>query len=484
MSDRELQSLLNSLLRETGEKTWLEFKENNFKPEEIGEYISCLANSTNLAQKKFGYLVFGVQDQTKKVVGTKFKPSLEKVGNELLEHWLFQRLSPKIDFQIYEFEYSGEPVVIFCIPAAIDRPIEFSYVAWIRVGSVKRKLQDAPEKARKIWQNLQKRSFEREIARENVTLDEALKLLDYDKYFELTNKPLPSNKLGFIAVMQQDGLLTNNANYPENYDITNLGAVLFARDLKKFQTTKRKPPRIIIYDGKDRSKRVKEQEGAKGYAAGFEGLIAYVDGQLPVSEKIKSALREESRIYPNIILREIIANALIHQDFYARGSGPMIEIFKDRIEITNPGIPLISVDRFIDHPPQSRNEDLAAFMRRLHICEEGGSGIDKTIIAVEKHHLPPPKFESGENYTRVVIFAPRARQMSREEKVRACFQHCVLRWVSNDFMTNSSLRVRFDLEKKKISTVSKIITDTVKVNLIKRQDPLQQKHAKYVPFWA
>lgn len=484
MSNRELESLLAKLLKEPGEKTWLEFKKDYSKPEEIGEYISSLANSANLEHKEFGYLIFGIEDKSKKIVGTKFQPHKTKKGNTFLEHWLFQRLNPRIDFQIHEFDSNNKPIVIFRIPAAIDRPVEFSNVAWIRIGENNRKLRDAPERERKIWQNLQRRSFERETAKENVTLDEALKLLDYDKYFELTSTPLPSDKLGFAATMQQDGLLTTNSAYPENYDITNLGAILFARDLKKFPTTKRKSARVVVYNGKDKSKREKEQEGAKGYAAGFEGLIAYVDSQLPVSEEIKSALREQNKVYPNIILREIIANALIHQDFYAKGTEPMIEIFTDRIEITNPGAPLISVERFIDHPPQSRNEDLAAFMRRIHICEEGGSGIDKTIIAVEKHHLPPPKFESEGNYTRVTIFAPRARQMSNEEKVRACFQHCVIRWLKNDFMTNSSLRKRFSITDKDGNSASKIITDTVKHKLIKAQDPKQRKHAKYVPFWA
>ena len=83
-----------------------------------------------------------------------------------------------------------------------------------------------------------------------------------------------------------------------------------------------------------------------------------------------------------------MANALIHQDFSLTGTGPTVEIFADRIEVTNPGTPLIDTLRFIDEPPQSRNETLAATMRRLNICEERGSGIDKVISQVELYQLP------------------------------------------------------------------------------------------------
>jgi len=105
-------------------------------------------------------------------------------------------------------------------------------------------------------------------------------------------------------------------------------------------------------------------------------------------------------MYPEIAIRELVANALIHQDFTIRGTGPMIEIFSDRMEITNPGIPLIDTLRFIDEPPQSRNEALASFMRRVNICEEQGSGIDKIILQVKMFQLPAPDFIVTSKHTK------------------------------------------------------------------------------------
>ena len=119
-------------------------------------------------------------------------------------------------------------------------------------------------------------------------------------------------------------------------------------------------------------------------------------------------------MYPILAVRELAANALIHQDFAITGTGPMIEIFDDRMEITNPGKPLVSTDRFLDTAPRSRNEALASFMRRAGICEERGSGIDKVVFETELHQLPAPFFEMAENATRAVLFAHKELREMRQ----------------------------------------------------------------------
>lgn len=143
--------------------------------------------------------------------------------------------------------------------------------------------------------------------------------------------------------------------------------------------------------------------------------------------------------------------------------------------------------RFIDQPPRSRNEDLAAFMRRINVCEERGSGIDKVISAVEIFQLPPPDFRISEDNTISVLFVDkRLAQMTAEERIRACYQHACLKYVSNNRMTNSSLRERFAIEEKNYSIASRIIAETVRASLIKPFDPesTSKKHASYIPFWA
>jgi len=159
----------------------------------------------------------------------------------------------------------------------------------------------------------------------------------------------------------------------------------------------------------------------------------------------------------------------------------------NRIEITNQGIPLIDTLRFIDELPQSRNEALASFMRRINICEERGSVIDKVIFQAELFQLPAPDFIVTPKHTKAILYAHKdLAEIDKSDRVRACYQHTCLRYVSNAFMTNTSLHERFSIAKKKYSMASRIIADTIEKDLIKRYEPenLSKKQVKYVPFWA
>lgn len=169
---------------------------------------------------------------------------------------------------------------------------------------------------------------------------------------------------------------------------------------------------------------LRETVGAKGFASGFSGLVGWVMNLLPVNEVIEQGLRHEVQMYPDYAVREIVANALIHQDLTMSGSGPMIELFSDRIEISNPGKPLLDPARFIDGFPRSRNERLAKTMRQAGICEERGSGWDRITFEVEVHQLPPPLIEASTDATRVVLFAHKTLSaMEKADRVRAVYQH-------------------------------------------------------------
>lgn len=476
----QLQQILPKLLLR-GEGETIEFKLNYPEPKMIGERISGLANSAKLIGEQVGFLIYGVDDKTKEIVGTTFDVYEQRVGNEPLVNWLIQRLNPKINVIIDAITYEGERVVIFQIPSAVNQPTKFENIANIRLGSTTRKLSDFPDKERCIWTNADGRSFENEVALLDLTSTKVLELLDYDSYFRLSQYPLPSKTEQFIEKMAEDKIVRKNLN---NWDITNLGAILLAQDIEAFPTLKRKMVRVIEYEGNDRVKRLKETDGKKGYASGWERLVSFLLSRLPHNEEIKKALRVEEKMFPEIAIREIIANALIHQDFFISGSGPMIEIFNDRIEITNPGKPLIDTQRFIDHIPRSRNEQLADHMRRMRICEESGSGIDRALSSIELYQLPAPRFDAGDDYTRVSIYAHKAlNKMSREDKVRACYQHSVLRFITKNYMNNNSLRERFNIPEHNYATASRIITDTVEAGLIK-PTVLSKKHAKYIPYWA
>jgi ATP-dependent DNA helicase RecG len=306
--------------------------------------------------------------------------------------------------------------------------------------------------------------------------------LSTQTYFELLKLPYPSNQEGVIEKFLSEKLIAKSKS---GYSITKLGAILFAKNLQDFESVNRKSVRVIVYKGKNKVETEREQIGSRGYAVGFEGLVDWINSQLPANEEIGKALRKDTRMYPEIAIRELMANALIHQEFLEKGF-PMVEIFSDRIEISNPGLPLVNPDRFIDEYV-SRNEKLADLMRRLRFCEEKGSGIDKVIFNNELYQLPAIRVTTTERRTKVIMYSYQSlNDTDKKDKIRACYQHACLKHVSNEKMTNQSLRNRFHIDEKNSAIASRIIRDTLEANMIKEDDPgsKSRKYASYVPFWA
>lgn len=472
---------LSSLTSETG---WIEFKTNNANPEEIGQYISALSNSAAIEGKPHAYMIWGIENETHDIIGTKFKPKLKKIGEEELENWLLRLLSPKQQFEFYEIKMNNEQIVILEIEKASNSPVQFKGSEYIRVGSYKKPLKDFPEIARQLWRTFDINDFEEIVAMEHLDDSEVLKFLDYPRYFELLDVPLPEDREKIIGKLSEEDMIVRDS--AGKWDISNLGAILFAKDLNHYKFLKRKSVRVIQYKDNSRIETIREQEGRKGYASGFEGLIEYINNILPRNEIIGQALREELPMYPELAVRELVANAIIHQDFTIRGTGPMIEIFSNRMEITNPGKPLVRPERFLDTAPKSRNESLASFMRRIGICEERGSGFDKVVSETEAYQLPAPIVEVIDEHTKVILFSHIPfPDMSKEDRMRACYLHACLKYVTREYLTNTTLRDRFGLDEKDISIVSRIIRDTIDAGMIRAVDPdTSPRYLKYIPFWA
>lgn len=479
-----LQGLVRELCKLPREAAWVEFKVNNDNPAEIGEYLSALANTAALEGKTGGYLLWGVRDDDHAIVGTTFDPSTAKKGNEELESWLLRLLTPRIDFRFDAVDIDGRCVVLLEIAAAQRHPVRFSGVEYIRVGTYKKPLKDYPEKERALWRVFDKVPFEAGVSVAHVADEDVLRLLDAAAYFELLELPLPDGRAAMLDALERDRLVVANA--AGGWDITNLGAILFAKRLDDFPSLRRKAVRVIQYRGRDRTETLREQIGGKGYATGFEGLLGFINGLLPTNEVVGQALRRTVPLFPEIAVRELVANALIHQDFSVTGAGPMVELFDGWVEITNPGEPLVDTDRFLDSPPTSRNESLASLMRRFRICEERGSGIDKVVAQVELHQLPPPRFEKPPGFTRVALFAPRPfSEMDKEERIRACYWHAALKYVQREAVTNTTIRDRFGISTANSATASRLLKEAVKSGLIAPYDPdAARSKMRYLPWWA
>ncbi len=457
------------------ESEHLEFKEakQQFDTTKLLRYCVALANEGG------GHLILGVSDRPpRRVVGSQAFAAASALND--IKARIVDKLRIRVD--AVELAHPDGRVLVFAIPSRpAGHPLDFDGAFLMRAGEDL--VPMTPDQLRRIFAEGQPDWFS-QPARQNASADEVVALLDTQTYFELSQLPYPTTREGVLARLSCEGLIGQAAG---GWVITHLAAILLAKRLDAFSPElARKAPRVVIYEGIDKTQTREDKTGGKGYAVGFESLVDFVHSAAPQNRSIEQVVREEVKMFPKQALRELIANALVHQDYQASGASVMIEMYADRVEVSNPGRPPISVERFIDEY-RSCNERVADLMRRLGICEEKGSGVDKVVKAVEAHQLPPPDFRVGEVRTTAVLFSHKDFEaMDRSERIRAAYQHCCLSYVCNQRMTNQTLRERFGLPANKAESASRTIRDAVAAEKIKVADPEQTslRYRSYIPFWA
>ena len=429
-----------------------------------------------------GFLVFGVNDDASMFSVTKTQTD---VIVKTLGNLAFNNLSQSVQIQHGTIDYNGNSLLFVYIPEQVEKPVYLRgktiYDSYHR--SAGQTVKISPQEVKQMISESQGLLFHEQIALTRASDDDVLRLLDYDCYFQLTQRNFPENKQTILEVLANEDFIVKQGDF---WNITNLGALLFARDLTKFKGLEFKTLRIILYTGKSHIEAYPELKFKEGYACGFEHFVQFIMERTSV-EVIEKVYREIKETYPEMAVRELLANALIHQNLWQNGTHTMVEIFSDRMEITNPGTPLVDINRFIDTPPKSRNEKIAILMHLFDLCELRGSGIDRAIEAVERVNLPAPKFIKGDFYTKVIIYPKNTfAQMTKEDRIRACYQHCCLKYMANEKMTNQTFRIRMDIGEKNYPMASKVIKETLKAGLIKEYsvENKSKKFACYIPHWG
>lgn len=309
--------------------------------------------------------------------------------------------------------------------------------------------------------------------------------MDFSRYYDKLEMPLPRNRDKILEDLQHEKFIVKND--AGNWNITNIGALMIAKDLKKFENLHRRSVRVIWYKEKSRLNAIREKEFTGGYAFSHEDIVQYIMTIIPQEEIIVEATRKSIVSFPEIAIRELLANAMIHQDLQQRGTNPMVEVFQNRIEFSNAGEPLVAIERIVDSVPVSRNENIAGFMHKCGICEERGSGYDKIIEATGKNELLAPRIENQNNqFTKAVLFAKIPFNMTtKEDRIRTCYMQACLAYVNYEAINNTDIRNLFGLSIKESYKASRIIKDTVEARLLRPlDDTTAPRYMKYIPYWA
>ncbi len=482
--EKNLDILIKELCKLPKEVGWVEFKHNNCEPKMIGEDISALANTATLKDRDNAYMIWGVDDNTHEIIGTKVRLPLETKGQQELENWLRYMLSKNADFEFLDTEVDGKHVEIIKIHKALSEPVAFEKIDYIRSGSYTKKLHEFPVMRAQLWDKLRNSQFEDVNSKEDLRFADITRMLSIETYFSLLDIPQPIDEKEIMHYLTEDGVIAKLDN--GLFAITNLGAILFAKDLNDFSRLGRKAMRVVQYQGANRLFIQKEETFNSGYAVDFENIVRYVNALLPSREDANAVKLTTKSKFPLPSVREAIANSLIHQDLYITGAGPVIEVFDNRVEVTNPGTPLVDILRIIDNPPKSRNEKLASLMRRMKMCEELGRGWDRMVLACEMQYLPAPRIEIFQESTKVTLFAEMEyTNIPMDDKLWSCYLHACLMYIQGDALTNGTLRNRFGLKDSSAGSVSRLIKEAVEQKRIKAIDPeTAKRYMRYVPIWA
>lgn len=466
------EEALRELLTIRAENEHVEFKEakSNFQFEKLVDYCVALGNEGG------GYVVLGVTDKyPRKVVGTQaFQEPERTVAG------IHDRLRIKV--RHFEFILPEGRVLVFQAPSR-PRGGWYDHDGRILMRAGESLVTMSPDRLKEIVAEGGP-SFLEHPATEVLPEADIIAILDVQSFFDLRKIPMPATRGEILKALANRHLIEPEGT---GYLITNMGALLFAKDIELFPSVAHKAPRVVVYEGatKAKVKDGKDRQGKLGYAAGFERMISFIQAELPGEEEYQGGIRNVKYAYPIRAIRELVGNALVHQDLNEHGSSVKVEIFSDRIEISNPGLPVLDVERFIDED-RSRNLQLAAEMRRFNLYEGRGQGMDEVVSLIELHQLPPYGVRLGTRQTTVVLSRYRPlKNLTQEEKMSAVYQHCVLRYVTNRITNNESIRERFKVDAKNAAVATRLLGDAVKAGQIRLVDPSAGYRSwRYVPFWG
>jgi len=393
--------------RETGETEWLEFKTNiseshsSVTYEGVGKYISGISNVACIKDKAYGYLVLGVEDGSWDIVGTNLRMAETKIGNQDYELWLRKNLSPIISFDIEEFDYKGQHIVIFIIPATTTEPINFKGEAYIRIGSNLTKLKDFPDYIKKIYNSQEDWS--------GAIIDDAT-IDDLDPEAIEKAREWYANKHEHLREEMKswdDVTFLNKARITKKGKITNTAIILLGK----------KESEYLISPAVARIRWIlKDSEGnERDYAVETCPFVLSVN---KIYKKIRNLkyrymnpalldlVPDQLDTYDPFIIREALYNAIAHQDYSCRGMINVVER-EDRLIFTNMGgfIPSNILSVLQNDAPEERyrNPFLVGAMVELKMVDTIGSGIRRMFNIQRQRLFPMPDYDFSDNKVKVTV---------------------------------------------------------------------------------
>ena len=351
------KELLLEVINNNDEREWVEFK-TNYPAEkhlqDIGEYISALSNSATLHKQNYAYMIWGVENTTRKILGTDFKYDLDINGSEVFKHYLARNLEPHISFKFAEIYIGNDRLVCLTIPAAKDVITEFNHERFIRIGSSKEKLKKFPKYEAELWAELSGSNDITNIESRRTHLT-----------FQILKNYLSTHNYHYNDSTFEEnlGLKTKNGAY-------NLMAELLADENDIVIN-------VATFATNDKTEYLKRNEfGGKCLLLAMEQAKNYIEAinQIYVDTKVRP--RKEKPMFNMDAFKEAWYNACVHYK-WSEANNPGIYVYADRLEIESfGGIPSdLSKRQFLLGVSKPVNKRLFEIFKTCGFVEESGHGV-------------------------------------------------------------------------------------------------------------
>lgn len=324
-SPRKLLESLCALPRET---PWVEFKENKFNEDLVGQYVSSLANSAMLESREAAYLVFGVRDFDHEIVGTSVDLLGETVGTEQFIFWLNKHLEPRVSLSVEQIDYDGKRVEILCIDPAYRQPVKFKRVAYVRIGSAQQPLGNYPERERSLWQITSRYSFETSFLKEHLTRQEILEHFAIRPLMKRLNLKVDTLD-NLFRFMTESGWIKGDLQ--GRYEVSALLAIAASLDLNKFPSLENKGARLLVYRGKTKLDAIEDLEGTKGHLVTFISLLSRIMTHIPSKESLIHGVRKKFTIFQKWLSENSWQTQLFTKILRRARLGPLSRFLKTKL---------------------------------------------------------------------------------------------------------------------------------------------------------
>ncbi len=397
----ELTKILNELLKNF-ESECVEFKraENNFDIDKLGKYFSALGNEANLRNRQYSWIVFGVDDKTHELINSNFY----KDNNfNKLKKQISDNTTDNITFiEIYELILDDKRILMFQVPAASGTPINWKGFPYGRNGESLVPL--TPNKIEQI-KSTANYDWSRQII-ENATInnldEEAIKLAR--EQFKIKYK---DKSVSYEVDSLSDIDFLNKAKLTLDNKITMTCMLLLGKNDDDYLMNGYTPR--MTWKLYDEFNVIDYEHFGIPFITNVEKLKAKIRNlRYRYMVNDNTLFPNEVDQYDNFILRELINNCIVHQDYRLHGNINVME-FKDKLIITNEGdfIPgkIENVLKSGFSSPYYKNQFLANAMVNLNMIDTVGSGIRRIYNIQKEKYFPMPDYDlSEDNRVKVTLY--------------------------------------------------------------------------------